>query len=330
MSTSRNTTRAWNYVSNLPVEQSLVLGGGGTLAFFEILSYAQGFLQTNTKKIFDLLWPVPTSHVHTVADILKKGNLGNNTPLIAREGVVGSMLLTQSGIFYLRGENLILYGAAAYVENGETESLAQAISELSPHAFSLYQMAANKKFSRELAQDKVQKTLKFHFDELLDDCLLHMILNDFQLILSKLSSESSQNTTTVAELVLDLIKRITLTKDSKPTPTYVQKMYEYIWTPAVNINEAGNQSSKVCLTQWVDDNKEKLKSHLKHQLQTSLDDPQIFYKQYKAPSVESLHKTACDWHKSIGDTLTISLHLLPDTALDGTWTQVGKLQYSIM
>jgi hypothetical protein len=308
--------RAWNFVSNLPMEQSLILGGGGTLAFFELLGYAQGFLQTNTKKIFDLLWPSTTTSVKAVA---------NNAiyPLIAREGVVGGMLLTKNGIFYLRGENLVLYGASAYFENQNTDFATHAFSELSPHAFALYQKATHN-------PNDIQQNLEFHFRELLDDCLLQMILNDFQLILSEISDISSpDDKNKLSGIILSLIKKITLTKDAEPPPTYAARLSSYFWSPALNINEAGHKSSQACLTEWAHENRADLINDLKPQLQKFIQNHQIFFKPQQAPLAASFTKTMCSWNKTISNTLTISLKLFPQSTLDGTWSQVGKLQYSI-
>jgi hypothetical protein len=333
----------WNKVGNLPLEQSLLVGGGGSLALFEVFSYAQSFLQKNMNQVFDTLWPTPLNTVSSVANLLKTKILDTNCPLIAREGSVGGMLLSRSGIFYLRGRDLILCQAPNMYESDDENNdfITNAVCRLSPHAFLLYHEAAD--VHNGLANNfLIKQSLKKHFDELLDDCLLHMLLNDFLLILPMISSIHNKP---IVDLVLDLIKKVTLSKEVEE-PSIYSRFNKAVWSywPFSNNNGGENviehSSSKKCLSEWANDNRLNISNYLIPFFK-KFNNTHIFYRDPNAwrqnevenqePWVKSFNLTNCMWKKDTANFIHTEMQICETEEVedDGSWSQIGKLRYTI-
>ena len=351
MSFIKNPAKTWNSVSKLPIEQSLIAGGCGSLAFFEILGYAQTFLQSNMEHMLDILWPQQPAQVSMVSTVLPdhKGCRAGNAPLIAREGNVGAMILTKSGIFYLRNKDLFLFVASAtYEEEREKHDFAkEAVSKLSPHAFALYHKAAaeiNVKDKNEV----ITNSLKKHFKELLEDCLLHMILNDLSLLCF------NQSTSRLGRiLALDLFQKITLSREAaaetmptviiKKGKNLIQGIMGSFWTSEKESKDLAaihSKTSGAILLEWVSSNKKNIKQELPSLL-SMCKNKQLFFRNstdWKGNSMEINYSqqqwrngfqiTRCMWEAIIDDTIKIELELCPRTE-EECWNQIARLRYSI-
>ena len=310
--TLARSKKAWNWVSSLPIEQSLVVGGGGTIAFLEVLSFAHMFLEDNINSVLNMLYGTPLeSRVKTVAD--RSSVLA---PLMARKGLVEAMLLTPIGIFFLRADHLTLYKAQIQNDNDET---SYYYSKLSPSALGMYNTAITQSLI------EAQNNLTQNFSALLDDCLLHMLLNDLALLLS---TQTPSQMRPIKQLALDLIQRIT----GPPPPA--QKMLAR-FTSAFTKQPSSHikPSSNACLQEWAKKGEKDIANRLKQLLDNS-HDLRLFYKKSHAVNateqrvmMEGLLATGCMWNQKIGN-LSVELEVCSEEA-GSRWNKIAKLRYRI-
>ena len=330
---------AWHWISTLPMEQSLVLGGGGSLAFFELARHARTFLANNMKSFLRLIFPNSAGPITKTTDVQTVA-CQNVSPLIARNGLVEAMLLTQTGIFYLKTEDLTLYQAQGYCQNADVQPnvyVRTAISKLSPHALSLYHKAQEQSTTRE----DIHRGLQTKYHELLDDCLLHMILND----LSSISSSGHPSLITIKPIALDLIQKITLTVNSGSGWTRAWTWFGY--APPTDTTPT-TKTSIQCLTEWTTNHAPDIQRHLKQIFteNSSRDGtkPNLFFRdsgEWQRNALEvnrrgsneqwskSLEVTGCAWNRIIGP-IRIELELTPPDSDDNDWISIARLRYTII
>jgi len=340
---ARLINEAWHWVSALPIEQSLVLGGGGSLAFFELAKHARTFLQHNMRSVLSLLFPGFNNNIISQTTGVKTVTSQNVSPLIARNGVVEAMLLTRTGIFYLKTEGLTLYQAVGYCESAHPQReqyIEAALSKLSPHALYLYNEARQKgKGSR----DDIDTYLREKFEQLLDDCLLHMILND----LSRISRMDPAHLTAIKPIAINLIQKITLTQPQGNT-TWGQFAWSFLGYRGQTTATFTAKSSTQYLREWTTENGaptiQQLKAIFLQYLRNGDEaNPNLFFRdsnEWRHNTIEllttsqteqwhkSLSVTGCTWNRAIGP-LRIELELTAPDADDVDWKSIASLRYTI-
>ena len=343
---ARLINEAWHWVSDLPIEQSLVLGGGGSLAFFELAKHARTFLQDNMRSVLSLLFPTFNNNIISQITHVPTVTSQKISPLIARNGVVEAMLLTRTGIFYLKTDGLTLYQAVGYCETanpGHEEYIHAALSKLSPYALHLYNEARQK---GEESRDNIQDHLREKFEQLLDDCLLHMILND----LSRISRMDPAHLTPIKPIAINLIQKITLTQPQGNTNwgQYAWRFLGYYRGQATATVAA--KSSTQCLREWTTENgapaiiQQQLKDIFIQYLRSEAEASQkLFFRdsdEWRQNPIElppsrqteqwrkSLSVTGCTWNRAIGP-LRIELEMTAPDADDVDWKSTARLRYTI-
>jgi len=269
-----------------------------------------------------------------------------NWPMVAREGLVGGLLLTKVGIFYLRTKDLLLYRSHVTYEkydNEISEEHEYAANRLSEHAYTLYKKIVEEAYPPTMAQNMINKRARQSFERLLDDCMLHMLLNDFAIALSYVKVNKKNNQKAIAAIV-ELMQSVT--HSTPPPPT----LYQRWWlrsTPSPpsgsgsSSSSSSSSSSQCLLEEWTRKNSDVIRGEIKN-IFFNIGDPKLFWRDGNAWKQSNLEKiedqqwrgcfrqTHCDWRKSIGGgVLRVELELLKPTKSSDDWENMGRLRYCI-
>ena len=321
--------RPWS----LPMEQGMVAGGLGSVAFLEVLGFAQSFLQAKLEHIWGSRPDMP--HLRCVE--ARYGNLVgiDQWPMVAREGVVGGMLLTKNGIFYLRTKDLLLYRSIATTEtrNNHGSTHTYAASKLSDHAFDMYKKMLDGYGSADKASDYLKNKNKKDFEMLMYDCLLHMLLNDFAVALNYVKPRKETYKNAIAAM-LALMQKVTLT----PTP---QRMLSRLGE-SMGLRRGETlieKTSTQCLEEWTREHEATIKDEILEifsEIRSKLFFRDIDAWRNSSPEnsqneqwKHSYNQNGLDFNKKVGCISTELESFNAPTRSSDSWERIGRLRYCI-
>ena len=319
------------------MEQGMVVGGLGSVAFLEALGFAQSFLQAKLEHIWGT-HPDTTPHL-TRVDARYGNMLGvDDWPMVAREGVVGGMLLTKNGIFYLRTKDLLLYRSIATRETRDIAGLTQAYaaSKLSYHALELYnKMLDEYAVSGKQGPDFLEKKNKEDKVTLMHDCLLHMLLNDFAVALSYVKPHKADYKKEIVAM-LALIQKVTLR-----TPSPSQGTLSILGMGSTRRETLIEKTSRQCLEEWTREHEGAIKDDILN-LFSEIKDKKLFFRgdinAWQSSSPEnsqnaqwkhSYGKHGLDFNQKVGCINTELESFNAPMRSSDSWERIGRLRYCI-
>ena len=327
----RYTKRLWDWVSKLPMEKGLPLGGLLSLGCLNISMLFQKYVQAIMNSGLDLIWDVglKVSLRKNVRTLFPKIQSTLPNPILIREGVVSGMLLTPAGIFYIQQPDLSVFQAIPDIISTDSKNDGDTI-RLCEHSFSL--------FGEGLMVASTESAVvwaKGRFDMFLSDCLLHMLLNDIYLIY--LHATSTPLPPSITEATMELIK--------VQPPPYAALRGLFISSQKRNMEMRNTKmNSETLITRWCSSRRafiqDTLKQHLSllHNQKVSL-----FYSNEGGGGLTNIElltrqsqNTMCVWRKRISSFFRVDL-VISDVisqekpmGMEYEWMKIGQFRYFIL
>lgn len=156
----KTTHNYWSFLSQLPIESSLLAGGTASIFFLEFIKTTYNTVTYIFSQAFDAILNDSKKESFKVKLSIENSNLENAR--VVRDGI-GGLILHQTGLYYLDSLTMIFYqykNPKKKVEGKET-----FVFKLAPYVHILYQ-----RLNFNLKESKL--------NSMMNDVLLHMMLND--------------------------------------------------------------------------------------------------------------------------------------------------------